>query len=97
MSAALRAEADKGHRANRQLMALHNSASWKVTKPIRAAGRARRPEAKSGGSGPGVEASSQASEVALSFPQTAPEELVALTSWTRLFDPDWYIARYPDV
>ena len=29
--------------------------------------------------------------------QTAPEELVALTSWTRLFDPDWYIARYPDV
>lgn len=98
VSAALRAEADRGHRANRQLMALHNSASWKVTKPIRAAGRARRPKRKSGGSGPAGGSVEPGERGRAELPaQTAPEELVALTSWTRLFDPDWYIARYPDV
>lgn len=98
VSAALRTEADKRYRSNRQLKELRSSASWKVTKPIRAAGRARRPKRQPGGAGsvggniePGERARAE-----LTAP-TAPAELAAATSWTSLFDQQWYVERYPDV
>lgn len=98
VSAALRTEEDKRYRANQQVKELRNSASWKVTKPIRAVGRARRPRRQSGVAGPGGGSVEPGERGRIELPsKTTREEPQATTSWIRLFDPDWYVARYPDV
>lgn len=101
-AATARAEADSSRRsrqqAQRELSEVRNSASWKVTKPLRAVGRARRTRRRSGASGGStrsIESGDRGQRDRAPSVESARQK--SADEWRNLFDSDWYSACYPDV